>query len=137
MLAATGCATAVLLLASATATGPGPAMHSSLAVPTTGLPPTTGFGTSVTDSGPIGRTLRDWLKVTEPSVALNKPVSLLATGTVLIENVFVVAPEGTVTVAAALAAANVSLSVITVPLAGAGPEIVTLPARTLQPATSD
>jgi hypothetical protein len=53
MLAATGFASAALLLARSTVIGPGAALHSSLAVAATGLLPTTVVGTNATEN-PIG-----------------------------------------------------------------------------------
>jgi hypothetical protein len=48
---------AALLVCRSTTTAPGPAVHSSVAVPTADWLPTTLVGLSVTDVRPIGRTV--------------------------------------------------------------------------------
>ena len=57
MLVAIGFAKAALLLDRSTVTGPGPATHSSVAFPTTGLLPTTVVGVRESEDKPIGRTV--------------------------------------------------------------------------------
>ena len=54
MLAATGAATAGLPLAKLTVTGPGPALHSSVALPVADRPPANDVGVTVMESMPIG-----------------------------------------------------------------------------------
>ena len=52
---ASGLATAALLADRSIVTGPGPAKHSSVAVPMTSCPPTTVLGISLSEPRPIGR----------------------------------------------------------------------------------
>src|SRR5262245_43052513 len=126
MLAATGSAIAALLLARLTVIGPGAALHSSLAVPMTGLVPATVVGANVTDCIPIRRKDRLWLRTRPPIFAVTVPFWGSVTGVVFIVNVFFVAPAGTVTVAGIVAEINVSLIGTTRPPAGAGFASVTV-----------
>ena len=108
MLAATGSAIAALLLARLTVIGPGAALHSSLAVAATGLVPTTVVRINPTDSIPIGRTESLRVRTVPPKFAVIVPLCSVVTGFVLMENVIVVAPPGTVTLAGVVAEGNVS-----------------------------
>ena len=120
MLAATGFAIAALLLARLTVIGPGAALHSSLAVAATGFVPTTVVRSNSTDSIPIRRTESFWVRTVPPKVAVIVPLWSVVTGVVLMENVVVVAPPGTVTLAGVVAEGSVSLMETTRPPAGAG-----------------
>ena len=137
MLAATGSAIAALLLARLTVIGPGAALHSSLAVAVTGFVPTTVVGTNSTDSIPIGRTESFWVRTVPPKFAVIVPLWSDVTGFVLMENVIVVAPAGTVTLAGVVADGSVSLMETTRPPAGAGFASCSLPVTDWHPATID
>ena len=137
MLAATGFATAGLLLARLTVIGPGAALHSSLAVPATGFVPTTVVRSNSTDSSPIRRTESLRVSTVPPKVAEIVPLSSVVTGFVLMENVIVVAPAGTVTLAGVVAETSVSLMETTRPPAGAGFASCSLPVTDWHPATID
>ena len=137
MLAATGFAIAALLLARLTMIGPGAALHSSLAVPATGFVPTTVVRSNSTDSIPIRRTESLRVRTVPPKVAVIVPLWSDVTGFVLMGNVIVVAPPGTVTLAGVVADASVSLMETTRPPAGAGFASTSLPVTDWHPATID
>ena len=137
MLAATGSATAALLLARLTMIGPGAALHSSLAVAVTGFVPATVVGTNPTDNIPIGRTDSLWVRIVPPKFAVIVPLWSVVTGVVVMENVIVVAPPGTVTLAGVVADGSVSLMETTRPPAGAGFASCSLPTTDWHPATID
>jgi hypothetical protein len=134
MLAAIGLATAALLVDRSTVIGPGPALHSSVAVPVSGCPPTTEVGVRLTDRRPIGRTVMARLSVAPFSVAFTLPLSGAETAEVLIVNFLDVAPSGTTTDAGLLADVSVSDSVTVTPPAPAGCDRPTVPETLLQPA---
>src|SRR6186713_2154121 len=137
MLAATGSAIAALLLARLTMIGPGAASHSSSAVATTGFVPTTVVRSNPTDSIPIRRTESFRVRTVPPKFAVIVPVWRDVTGVVLMGNVIVVAPPGTVTLAGVVAEVNVLLRETTRPPAGAGFASCSLPMRDRHPATVD
>jgi hypothetical protein len=137
MLAATGSAIAALLLARSTVIGPGPALHSSLAVAATGFVPTTVVRSNSTDSIPIRRTESLRVRTVPPKVAVIVPLWSDVTGVVLMGNVIVVEPAGTVTLAGVVADGSVSLMEITRPPAGAGLASCSLPVTDWHPATID
>ena len=74
IVADVGAATAVLLLARETVMLPGAAARSKVTVPVTSRPPVTGFGLSVSDNTPIGRTDIVTLLPMPLAVAVNSPV---------------------------------------------------------------
>jgi len=139
MLAATGFAAAALLLARSTVTGR-LVSHSRKAVAATVFVPTTValFLPNDTDHTPIGRTERFRVWSVPPMFAVIVPLWVVLTCVVLIKNVCVVAPSGTVTLAGVIAAGNVSLMGTMRPPAGAGFLSSTMPMATFsQPGTVD
>lgn len=99
----------------------------SVTVPVDGLPPTTlvGFNTSVFNAGGLTVRLAEVL-VTPRYVPDTVPVVATETGTVVITNVAVFAPAGTVTLTGTVAALFVVLRV-TVSFAAVAPVRVTVP----------
>src|SRR5687767_7637426 len=136
MLLTAGAATAGFELDRFTVTFPGPAAHSSVTTPDTGLPPRTGFGVRFTLNAEIGRSVRPSVPETPyvpPQAAATLPDWFAATGVELMLNTLVVTPAGIVSVAGADALASVSERFTTNPPAGASAPSVTLPFATLQP----
>lgn len=94
-------------------------------VPVEGSPPTRLFGVSVSVLNAGGLTVRDAVLVTLRYVADTVPVVTAETGTVVITNVAVLAPAGTVTLTGTVAALFVVLSA-TVSAAAVAPLRVTV-----------
>jgi hypothetical protein len=113
--------------------GPGAALHSSVAVAATGFVPTTVVRSNSTDSIPIRRTESLRVSTVPPTFAVIVPLWSDVTGFVLMGNVIVVAPPGTVTLAGVVAEANVLLRETTRPPAGAGFASCSLPSDGLAP----
>jgi hypothetical protein len=131
-----GVVVAVRLSVSVTVMLPGLAAHSSVTLPEAASPPMIRVGITDTDDTPMGLTVRAALLVTVPVWPVTVPVWVAETGTVVIVKVWEVAPAGIVTLDGSVVDASVSLSVTTIPLAGAGALIVTVPVTPLHPATA-
>ena len=86
---------------------------------------------------PIRRTESLRVRTVPPTFAEIVPLSSVVTGFVLMENVIVVAPSGTVTLAGVVAETSVSLIETTRPPAGAGFASCSLPMTERHPGTID
>ena len=94
-----------MVLDSATEMFAGAAPKSSVTVPVTAFPPTTGFGASASFATVMGRTVSARVSVCGPNVAVTEPTLLERTGVGVMGNVAACLPAATVTVAGTDAAA--------------------------------
>lgn len=118
----------VLLLVRVTMSPPGKAAPFRVTVPVDDAPPIGLFGLSETEEGVAARTVKFADLVVPLNVEEILTVVLAATGTVVMINVAVVAPAGTVTLAGTAATEVLLLvSVTTSPPVGAEPLKVTVP----------
>ena len=133
--ASTNVTKAVLLLDSVTGVPPAGAGPSSVTVPTDDVPPFTLVGFITTDATLGGRTVKLAFRVTPAYTAEIVTDVLAVTGVVLTVNVAVLEPAATTTLAGAVAAALLLLSV-TVALTAATPVSVTVPVDVFPPASA-
>src|SRR3989442_7610816 len=131
-----GTVAAVLMLDCVTCAPPAGAGPSSVAVPVELLPPVTVVGLSASEERrAAGFTVSVAVRVTPLYTAEMVTGVDAATALVVIVNVVLVAPAGTVTLAGTVAAALLLVDIATCAPAGAGPSSVAVPVELLPPVT--
>ena len=133
ILAVAGTVTEDRLLARFKTVPPVGAGSLRVAVPVLVKPPTSDVGLNVRDTSLGGKTLRLTPTEAEPRVTVIFEVTALATGTVVAENLPVVAPAATVTLAGTVVVVLLLASLTLMPPVGASPERVKTPEELAPP----